>query len=80
MRCDAVGNLYIARIGKGVVVKIDPNGSILKEIELVGKKPTNVAFGGNDGCTVYVTLMDMGNLESFRVDVPGRAWKMQRKK
>jgi len=27
-----------------------------------------------------VTLMDMGNLETFRVDVPGREWKMQRKK
>jgi gluconolactonase len=80
MRCDAAGNLYIARIGKGVVAKVSPTGELLKEIELIGKKPTNVAFGGKDGCTVYVTLMDMGNLESFRVDVPGREWKMQRKK
>ena len=80
MRCDVAGNLYIARIGKGVVAKVSSNGEILKEIKLIGKKPTNVAFGGKDGCTVYVTLMDMGNLESFRVDVPGREWKMQRKK
>ena len=79
MRCDAAGNLYIARIGKGVVAKVSPNGEILKEIKLIGKKPTNVAFGGEDGCTVYVTLMDMGNLETFRVDTPGREWKMQRK-
>jgi gluconolactonase len=80
MRCDAAGNLYIARIGKGVVAKVSPMGKLLREIELIGKKPTNVAFGGKDGCTVYVTLMDMGNLESFRVDVPGREWNMQRKK
>jgi gluconolactonase len=76
MRCDASGNLYIARIGKGVVAKVSPKGEVLKEIELIGKKPTNVAFGGKDGCTVYVTLMDMSNLESFRVDTPGREWKM----
>lgn len=77
MRCDAKGNLYIARIGKGVVAKVSPAGELLREIELTGKKPTNVAFGGKDGRTVYVTLMDMGNLESFRVDIPGRAWKMK---
>ncbi|KAA9037782.1 SMP-30/gluconolactonase/LRE family protein [Ginsengibacter hankyongi] len=80
MRCDTAGNLYIARIGKGVVAKVSPNGDILKEIKLFGKNPTNVAFGGEDGCRVYVTLMDMGNLETFRVDTPGREWRMQRKK
>ena len=80
MRCDEEGNLYIARIGKGVVAKVSPNGEVLREIQLIGKKPTNVAFGGEDGCTVYVTLMDMANLESFRVEVPGLEWKMQRKK
>ena len=79
MRCDADGDLYIARIGKGVIAKVSPNGEVLKEITLIGKKPTNVAFGGNDGCTVYVTLMDMGNLESFRVDTPGREWKMHKR-
>lgn len=78
MRCDAKGNLYIARIGKGVVAKVAPSGELIKEIQLIGKKPTNIAFGGKDGRTVYVTLMDMGNLESFRVDIPGREWKMKK--
>ena len=72
MRCDVKGNLYIARIGKGVVVKVSPEGKVLQEIKLTGKNPTNVAFGGADGRTVYVTLMDQGNLESFRVEEPGR--------
>jgi gluconolactonase len=77
MRCDVYGNLYIARFGKGTVVKVSPEGKVLEEVKLAGKKPTNVAFGGKDGCTVYVTLMDKGNIEYFRVDTPGRAWKMQ---
>jgi sugar lactone lactonase YvrE len=79
MRCDIKGNIYLARFGKGTVVKISPKGKILKEISLAGEKPTNVAFGGKDGRTVYVTLMDKGNLESFRVDKPGREWKMQKR-
>jgi gluconolactonase len=77
MRCDVKGNIYIARFGKGTVAKVSPKGYIVKEITLAGKKPTNVAFGGKDGRTVYVTLMDNGNLESFRVDDPGREWQMQ---
>ncbi|MCE5345601.1 MAG: SMP-30/gluconolactonase/LRE family protein [Bacteroidales bacterium] len=79
MRCDIKGNLYIARFGKGVVAVVSPEGKLIREIMLTGKKPTNVAFGGKDGCTVYVTLQDQGNLESFRTDTPGREWKMQTK-
>lgn len=78
MRCDTKGNLYITRFGKGTIVKLSPKGKRLKEIALIGKNPTNVAFGGKDGRTVYVTLQDQGNLESFRVDSPGREWKMQK--
>jgi sugar lactone lactonase YvrE len=58
-------------------VKVSPAGQILKEVTLLGKKPSNIAFGGNDGRTAYVTLQDNGNIESFRVDVAGREWKMQ---
>jgi len=79
MRCDTQGNLYIARFGKGTVVKVSPQGKVLQEIVLHGKRPTNVAFGGSDGRTVYVTLQDKGNIESFLVDFPGREWKMNEK-
>lgn len=79
MRCDIEGNIYITRIGKGTVVKITPEGKVLEEIKLIGKNPTNIAFGGKDGCTAYVTIQDQGNLESFRVNKPGREWKMQLK-
>ena len=75
MRCDTAGNLYIARHGKGVVAKISSKGQLLKEITLLGKKPSNIAFGGPDGRTAYVTLQDRGNIETFRVEAPGREWK-----
>jgi sugar lactone lactonase YvrE len=73
MRCDEEGNLYVTRYDKGTVVKISLEGEILKEIILTGKKPSNITFGGEDGKTVYVTLADNGNIETFRADVPG--WK-----
>ncbi len=79
MRCDTEGNLYITRHGKGTVVQVSPDGKIIKEIELTGKQPSNIAFGGKDGCTAYVTLQDQGNFETFRVPFPGREWKMQNK-
>src|SRR5436190_16252899 len=68
MRCDVDGNLYIARYGKGSVAKVSSQGKLLKEIALIGKTPSNIAFGGPDGKTAYVTLQDHGNIESFRVE------------
>jgi gluconolactonase len=76
MRCDVKGNLYIARHGKGTVVKVSPTGKVLQEITLIGKTPTNLCFGGKDGRTIYVTVKDNENIESFLVDEPGREWKM----
>ena len=75
MRCDVDGNLYITRHGKGTVAKVSPKGALLKEIPLMGKNPSNIAFGGPDGKTAYVTLQDRGNIESFRVEAPGREWR-----
>jgi gluconolactonase len=75
MRCDIDGNLYIARHGKGTIAKVSPAGKLLQEIKLIGTKPSNIAFGGTDGRTAYVTLQDRGNVEYFRVEVAGREWK-----
>jgi sugar lactone lactonase YvrE len=76
MRCDIEGNLYVTRYGKGTVAKVSPKGKILLEVELKGKNCTNIAFGGPDGRTCYVTVADIGNIEKFRVDLPGRSWKL----
>ena len=74
MRCDMNGNLYITRYWKGTVVKVSPEGEILKEIELKGKKVSNIAFGGKDCKTAYITLQDRGYIEIFRVETLGQAF------
>lgn len=74
MRCDAAGNLFVTRHGKGAIAKIAPTGELLREIHLGGLLCTNIAFGGADGCTCYVTIADQGMIEWFRVDIPGRSW------
>ena len=76
MRCDVEGNLYITRHGKGTVAKLSPAGEVLLEVELTGKLCSNIAFGGPDGCTCYVTMADRGNVEVFRADLPGRSWQL----
>ena len=76
MRCDIEGNLYITRHGKGTVAKLSPAGEVLLEVQLTGKLCTNIAFGGPDGCTCYVTMADRGNVEVFRADIPGRSWQL----
>src|SRR5690606_6882982 len=63
MRCDSQGNLYIARYGAGVVAVVSPTGQLVREIKLKGKRPTNVAFGGDEGKQVYVTVQDRGAIE-----------------
>lgn len=72
MRVDVEGHLYITRHGKGTVAKVSPDGELLREYRLQGTKPSNVAFGGPDGRTVYVTLQDRGTVETFRADAAGR--------
>ena len=79
MRCDVRGNLYITRYGKGVVAVVSPEGELLREIQLKGKKPSNITFGGEDGKTCFVTLQDRGNLESFSVEHQGREWQLRQK-
>ena len=75
MRCDVLGNLYITRYGKGSVVKVSPEGKILEEVHLKGKKPSNISFGGHDGRSVFVTLQDRGYIETFRVSDVGKSFQ-----
>jgi gluconolactonase len=76
MSCDSDGNLFVTRHGKGTVAKVSPQGKVLEEVQLAGKECTNIAFGGPDGRTCYVTVADHGNIECFRTESPGRSWKL----
>ncbi len=79
MRSDVDGNLYITRHGKGTVVEVSPAGKVLKEIDVLGKLPTNICFGGPDGRTAYVTEVEHGRLVQFRTDRPGLEWQRWRR-
>ena len=76
MRCDIDGHLYITRHGKGTIAKLSPDGEVLLEVALGDANPSNIAFGGPDGCTCYITLQQKGNIECFRVESPGRSWQL----
>lgn len=74
MRCDREGNLYVTRHGGGTVAVFGPGGALVREIRLKGRLPSNIAFGGRDGRTAYVTVQDRGAIEAFRTAVPGREY------
>ena len=75
MRVDVDGNLYVTRHGKGTVVKISPSGELLREIDVLGAKPSNICFGGTDGCTAYVTEVEHQRIVQFRTERPGLEWQ-----
>jgi sugar lactone lactonase YvrE len=72
LRTDTEGNLFVARILKGTIAVLTPQGQLKREIKLSGSEPTNLAFGGSDGKTIFVTQREGGFVESFRTDRPGR--------
>ena len=78
LRTDVTGRLYVARILKGAIALLKPNGVVEREIALRAKEPTNLAFGGGDGKSVFVTQRQGGFIESFRTDQPGREHCLQR--
>jgi gluconolactonase len=79
MRCDVEGRLYVSRPGKGCIAVVSPKGELLQEIALQGHRPSNLCFGGEDGCSIYVTAADLGAIETFRVEVPGREWVLNQR-
>ena len=73
MRTDNQGNLYVARYGAGEVVVLSPKAMLLQTVRLKGRHPTNIAFGGQDGKQVFVTMQKRGAIESFYSEYAGRA-------
>ncbi|HOX82075.1 MAG TPA: SMP-30/gluconolactonase/LRE family protein [Chryseolinea sp.] len=71
MKCDREGNLYATRYGKGVIAVLDSAGKMIREVQLKGKRCSNLVFGGLNGKLVFVTLQDRKGMEIFRNDIPG---------
>ena len=53
---------------------LSPKGRVLREIDVLGKHPTNLAFGGSDGRTVFVTEAEKTRIVTFRVEHAGATW------
>ncbi len=81
---DAEGCYWTAMFDGWRVVRLSPDGDLLREIQLPVQRPTMIAFGGPDGCTAFVTTAttglsgaelaqqpDAGGVFAFRVEVPG---------
>ncbi|MBV2128566.1 family 20 glycosylhydrolase [Arsukibacterium indicum] len=62
MRVDRDGNLFVARYGKGTVIKLNSNGTLLAEYRLNNLLPTNVSLN-NDETLLYVTVQQCGCIE-----------------
>jgi gluconolactonase len=75
MKCDAEGNVYVTRYGKGAIAVLSPDGKLIREVMLKGKRCSNLVFGGSNGKLVYVTLQDRKGMERFRNDIPGKGLK-----
>jgi signal peptidase len=80
IRADIDGTLYVARLLKGTIAVLSSDGQLLREIPTAAKEPTNLAFGGPDGRTVYVTQRKGGFIETFRANRPGREFCLQVKR
>jgi hypothetical protein len=88
LRTDIDGRIFVARLSKGTVAMLRPDGTIEREICTLGKGPNNLAFGGPDGRTVFVTQSQdpavdpnkplRGFVETFRVERPGREFCLQK--
>ena len=71
MALDVAGNLYVAHYEGGHVLVLNPQGELVERIAVGGGHPTNVAFGGPDRKTLYVTEVDTGSVYRFDTDYPG---------
>lgn len=77
MVIDCAGNLYIAKSGSDVEV-YSPDGMSIGKISVPTSENiqvTNVAFGGSDHKTLYITgLQNKKGLFQVKLDLPGRPY------
>ncbi len=80
MAFDVEGRLYVALFRFGVVRVLAPDGSRERDISIAGDRPTNVAFGGPDRRTLFITEVETSSVYTLPVPAPGlalfaeRAW------
>ncbi len=76
---DAAGNLAIAHAGFGTVWLFSPLGEPIYRLKsCAGLMTTNVAYGGPDGRTLFITESDSGTILKATLPTPGLAMFSQR--
>jgi gluconolactonase len=72
---DSARNIAAAVIGESAVVVVSPAGELLAVHEVPGNEPvvTNVAFGGADMRTAYITSGGRGSVYEMEWHCPGLA-------
>ena len=71
---DEAGNLVVVHAGAGTVWVFSRIGEPLYRIRSnAGIRTTNVAYGGDDRRTLYITESEQGAILRVRLPVPGRA-------
>lgn len=68
---EAGGNVCVATIGHAGITVIAPDGRLVEHVPTDDPFTTNIAFGGEDMRTAYVTLSGTGRLVSRRWPRPG---------
>ena len=81
---DVAGNYYVAMYEGAQIIKLSAAGVVLASIPVPAQCPTMPCFGGDDGCTLYVTTArqnrsaaelqiypDSGSVFAMTVDTPG---------
>jgi len=71
MAFGADGRLYCTVFGQGDVTILGRDGAIEDRIVLLGKAPTNIAFGPRGTRTIYVVEDELGQMETYSVPTDG---------
>lgn len=69
---DVDGRLAVAHARNGIVWVLDREGEPVYKIRTPGKSVTNVAYGGADNKTLYITEADHGAILCVELETPGQ--------
>ena len=68
---DEEGNVCVATIANGGITIISPDGASVRHVPLPDPLTTNIAFGGKDRRTAFITLSSTGRLVSMPWETAG---------
>lgn len=73
---DSLGRIHVATLPSRITIAA-PSGAIVDEVAVDDPVPTNIAFGGPDLRTAYVTLSSTGRLVSYPCPAAGHPLAFQ---